>query len=183
MAASISLTEQQIVTALRTVLISILPNGMPIIRSQVNRVAEPLVADFVMMTPSRRTRLATNIDTFIDEPAAQPPIGQRNSLAKMELVVQLDVHGPSGADNAQMIATLMRDEYATIAFTATGIDAQPLYCSEPLEAPFDNAEQQTEWRWTLDVCLQANIVVTTPQDFADVVEVDTISVDTLIPVP
>jgi len=44
----------------------ILPSGVPSIVGQENRVAEPPANDFVIMTPVRRKRLSTNIDTFID---------------------------------------------------------------------------------------------------------------------
>jgi hypothetical protein len=175
--ASISLTEFQTLQALRSVLLGIVPDGTPVIRSQVNRVPEPLETNFVMMTPILRTRLATNRDVFIDLPLASPPIGNRNSLTSMQLTVQLDIHGPSSADNAQMISTLLRDEYACIQFAATGFDVQPLYAEDPRETPFENAEQQTEWRWTVDVVLQTNPITTTQQDFADVVIVDAINVE------
>jgi len=170
------------------------PSGTPVIRSQVNRVPEPKSDNFVMMTPILRTRLATNTDTYIDSPGIPlvglrntllamqsgegvPSISIRNSLSPMEVTIQLDVHGMLSADNIQMISTLMRDEYATTAFRNTGYDVQPLYTSEPHEAPFDNAEQQTEWRWILDVCLQCNPVITTSQDFFDQVVIKLINVD------
>jgi|SRR5579862_4606055 len=177
MPAALSLTEKQTLTALRTVLLGILPDGLPIIRTEVNRVPEPAAPDFVLLTPISRIRLATNIDTWTDAPEAAPPIGTRDSLAKTEVVVQIDVHGPASADNAQTIATLLRDEYATIEFARTGVEVQPLYAEDPRQSPFENGEQQTEWRWTIDVHLQANPVVTTPQDFADVVEVTTYEAD------
>jgi hypothetical protein len=175
--ASISLTELQTLLSLRTVLLGIVPDGTPVIRSQINRVPEPLETNFVMMTPILRTRLATNRDTFTDAPLAVPPIGMRNSQTSMQVTVQLDIHGSDSADNAQMICTLLRDEYACIQFAATGFDVQPLYAEDPRETPFENAEQQTEWRWTVDVVLQANPVTMTLQGFADVVTIDAISVE------
>jgi hypothetical protein len=177
MAATISLTEQQTLTALRTVLLGILPDGTPVIRSEVNRVAEPSESDFCMLTPILRTRLATNTDSYIDAPFATPPVGLRNSLNPMQITVQLDVHGPASADNAQMISTLFRDEYACIQFAATGFDVQPLYAEDPRQTPFENAEQQTEYRWSVDVVLQANPVISTAQDFADVVVIDAFEAD------
>lgn len=178
MPATLSLTEQQTFEALRTVLLGILPSGTEVVKGQQNRVAEPIGPDFIVCTPILRTRLETNRDSFTDAPLATPPIGTRDSLAPTEVTVQLDVHGPASADNAQMISTLFRDEYAMIEFARLPYDVQPLYAEDPRQMPFENAEQQTEWRWTVDVVLQANPVVTTPQDFADVVVVTPIESDT-----
>jgi hypothetical protein len=177
MPATISLTEKQTMAALRAVLTGFLPAGIPVVRAEMNRVPEPMEGDFCVLTPILRTRLATNTDTFIDAPTATPPAGARNSLSPMQITVQIDVHGPASADNSQMIATLLRDEYACIQFTATGYDVQPLYTDDPRQTPYENAEQQTEWRWSIDTVLQANPVTTTAQDFADHLLVTPIIVD------
>lgn len=177
MAASITLTEVQTITALRTVLLGVMAPEVEIVKGQINRVPEPLSADFLVLTPLLRARLSTNVDTFTDEPTATPPIGRRNSLVPTQLTVQIDIHGPSSADNAQIISTVLRDEYATKAFEATGVEVQTLYAEDPRQMPFLNGEQQIEWRWTVDAVLQVNPVVRTPQDFADVVEATLIEVD------
>lgn len=63
---TISLTEEQIFTALRSFLLSaVLPNTA-VVKAQINRVAEPLGADFVMMTPLRQDRLETNETSYFD---------------------------------------------------------------------------------------------------------------------
>lgn len=183
MPATISLTERQTLSALRTVLRGILPSGTPVIRGEVNRVPEPRENDFVVYWPILRTRLSTNVTTFDDEPLHAPPIGLRNDLGPTQVTVQCDVHGPNSPDNAQMIATLIRSEYGCQAFTATGYDVQPLYADDPRQSPFDNAEQQLEWRWSVDVVLQANPVVSTPQDFADQAHVTTFEADIPGPLP
>ena len=184
--ARISLTEKQIFTALRGVLADFLTPGIPIIRAQVNRVPEPAQADFVLMSPIRRERLATNIVAYHDD-----PITPANAVATLEMpteiTYQLDVHGPASTENAQIIATVLRSEQACDAFAATGHDIAPLYASDPHEMPFINAEQQFEWRWIVEACIQANIIVTLPQQFADKVTVTPIPIDLepdfLIPVP
>jgi hypothetical protein len=60
-----SVTEADVYQSLKNFLATILPSGIPILRTQINRVVSP-VGDFVMMTPLSRTRLATNIDATID---------------------------------------------------------------------------------------------------------------------
>jgi hypothetical protein len=171
MPATIDLTEAQTIAALRTVLLGFLPSGIEVVRAEVNRVPEPAEADFCILTPTTRVRLATNFETYIDEPTATPPVGLRTSQVSTEVTIQIDVHGPASADNAQAISTLLRSEYATIAFTQTGLAVQPLHAEDPRQTPFQNAEQQYEWRWTVDAVLQANPVIGTPQDFADEVEI------------
>jgi hypothetical protein len=62
----LSPTNSQIMAAVRSVLLAVLPAGMEVIQSQVNRVPEPPGADFVVLTPIIRTRLSTNVDTYQD---------------------------------------------------------------------------------------------------------------------
>lgn len=52
--------------ALRAFLLAILPTGTEVVQGQDNRVPEPSEGDFVVMTPLRRDRLATNTDTYND---------------------------------------------------------------------------------------------------------------------
>ena len=44
-----------------------------------------------------------------------------------------------------------------------------------------NDQQQYEWRWVVEAMLQANQVVSVPQQFADQVTVEIISVDASYP--
>jgi hypothetical protein len=58
--------DSQIFTALRTFLLGVLPAGVDVLQAQANRVPEPAGADFVLMTPLRRERLETNVDSSAD---------------------------------------------------------------------------------------------------------------------
>lgn len=62
----LSLSQTQTFVALRSVLLAILPPCTEVILGQVNRVPEPKVLDFVVMTPLRRDRIETNVDTYSD---------------------------------------------------------------------------------------------------------------------
>jgi hypothetical protein len=62
----VSPNQSNILTALRSYLLAVLPPGVDVLRSQVNRVAESVDADFVMMTPLRQERLETNVDSYAD---------------------------------------------------------------------------------------------------------------------
>lgn len=113
--------------------------------------------------------------------------GAQNFLQPIKKTIQIDVHGESSADNAHIISTLFRDGYGVDAFNTIGVgigqfvigenaigsfNIQPLYCDDPKQMPFMNAEQQTEERWIVQCVVQANLVVkVTPQQFADTVKV------------
>lgn len=208
-----------------------LPAGVPVLRGQINRVAEPNAADFVIMTPLRQRRIETNVDTYADvaftasingsvmavtsvltgtiDVGAQLfgvglasgtttitgvlsgtggvgtylvnpsqnlastvlAAGTENLLQPSEIVIQLDVHGPNSADNAQIITTLFRDDYGVQQFLSSSYDVAPLYADDPKQLPFTNDQSQWEDRWIIEAYLQANQVVTLPQQFADALQV------------
>lgn len=99
--------------------------------------------------------------------------------------VQLDFHSDSGAggDMANTVSALFRDAYGVQQFAdqSPNYGVVPLYADDPRQAPFINDQQQWEWRWTVQAMLQANIVVSVPQQYADAVDVDVISVDAEFP--
>lgn len=179
MSVTLSLTESQAITALRSFLLGILPDGTEVVRGQDNRVPEPQGDDFVTMTPIGRERLETNVDTYTDGYPDAP--STKSILQPTKVTVQLDVHGPASADNAQIITTLFRDEYATDAFAASGFDVTPLYANDAHQMPFVNGEQQVEDRWVVDVVMQCNPVVGVPQQFASQIDVGLISVTVAYP--
>lgn len=182
MTPTLSLTEAQALTALRTFLIGVLAPGIEVIAGQDNRVPEPAGTDFVVMTPMLRERIETNVTTTFDGYFATPSVpGTRADMQAIKLTVQIDVHGPAGGDNAQTITTLFRSDYAVDAFAASGFDVTPLYTGEPHQVPFLNAEQQIEERWSIDAVMQCNPIVTTAQDFAAALNIGLIEVDATYP--
>lgn len=178
MPTTISITESNLFDALRQFLLGIVAAGVEVVRGQDNGVGEPVGTDFIEMWPIAMPRLATNSDSYID-PGTNP--GTRNSKQSIAAHVQIDVHGPNSTDNANMITTLFRDEYACISFAAINPDIQPLYCDDPKQIPFINGENQYETRWIIEAVIQYNPVTQTPQDFADAVQVGIISVDAAYP--
>lgn len=178
MPATISITESDVYTALRTFLVGILADGVEVVQAQQNGVPEPAVADYVLMNAIAAPRLGTNVDSYTD-PGTNP--GTRNSMQSIGYRVQLDVHGPNSADNAAMISTLFRDEYACIQFASVNPNIQPLFCEEPKQIPFINGENQYEQRWIIDAAIEYNPVTQTPQDFFDEATVGIVSVDAAYP--
>ncbi len=62
---TISQTEERTLIGLRSFLLAVLPAGTEVIKGQVNRVAEPIGPDFVVMTPLMQPRLGTNETTYL----------------------------------------------------------------------------------------------------------------------
>lgn len=63
---AITPTTSNVLTQLRAFLLDVLPAGVIVAAAQQNRVPEPKTADFVLMTPIRFERLATNVDASAD---------------------------------------------------------------------------------------------------------------------
>ena len=252
MSATVSPNQSQVFTALVGALgmFGLIPTNpaqpVTIIRGQVNRVPEPLGADFVVLWPIGRDPLANAIEEYADVqvtgsiggasvsgailtisgviaglPAAGqtiygagvtagcrivrqltgPPggagdyattpcatvaaqtlyLGTVGLIHPTEITVQADIHGPSSADNIARIAALFPKQFGVEAFAAQGIALAPLYTGIPRQSPFDNAEQQVEERWTIDLCMEAHVIVTTTMQFADKVKVGLIEVDAAYP--
>lgn len=178
MPAALSLTETQTITVLRTFLVGILPAGIPVIRTEINRVPEPEQDNFVTLTPALRSRLATNVVTYTQTTLTD---GAQATEQSTQVTIQIDVHGPDSADNAQIISTMLRDSYACDQFAASGYPVQPLYASDPRQLVFMDGEQQQEMRWSVDAVLQANPVVSVPTQTANVLTTGVIPADVTYP--
>lgn len=168
-------TEDEVLTAFRAFIVSLALTGVDeadVIQSQVNRVPEPTGADFVVFTPTYRKRIATNVESWSTAPDPAPPPTELRMERDTEITLQLDIHGPNSADNAQVIATVWRSDYGCRAIDPPIF--QPLYASDGHQAPFLNAEKQYENRWVMSVLMQANVAVSTETAFADSIGVEII---------
>lgn len=161
-ALPIDLIEDVLMTALRTFLLSVLPDGVEVFQGQANRVPEPIGPDFIVMTPIGRLRLATNV---VEYDKTDPAADTLDIRAATQITVQLDLHGPSGSDFAQTVATLWRDDYGCEKLDPTGAIV-PLYADDGAQIPFLNGENQYENRWVMKVVLQGSPNISTPQEFA-----------------
>ncbi|MDE2426347.1 MAG: hypothetical protein KGO96_10630 [Elusimicrobia bacterium] len=108
--------------------------------------------------------------------------GVRSDLAAFELVVQADVHGPNSGDNSTILQALLRSEYGTDAFSASGADVSPLHCDDAKQIPFINAENQYEDRWVLEMHLQVNPTVMTWQQFAASIKINLVQAGAVGPI-
>ncbi len=174
MTVSISITDTDVFSALRTFLLASLPSGTEVIQAQNNGVPMPL-GGFVAMNNAGTKRLATNVDTYVD-PGTNP--GTKDVLMKAEYHIDLDFYGPNSAAWANTIQALFRDEYATSSFPS---NIQPLYADDPVQVPFIDGEQQYEQRWRMTTVLQYDPVVSVSQDFAGTLTVGIVEIDTKYP--
>ena len=80
--------------------------------------------------------------------------------------------------------TALRDEFGVAFFAALAPPLNgvvPLYADDPRQTPFINSEQQYEWRWVIEVCLQVDQTVTVPQTYSDSATVDVVDVSAAYP--
>jgi hypothetical protein len=166
MPASIDLVGDDVLAAVRTFLLDVLPDTVQIIATQDNGLSMP-PREFVALTPHRLRRLETNVATYAD-PGANP--GTQAIRTATEAVVQLDCYGPNATQYAAVVGALFRDTYAVDRFPA---DIVPLYADDAVQLPLVTGETTWLMRWTLDLHLQINPVVTVAQDFAAALEVGT----------
>ena len=66
MPALVNLGDTEIMTAVRAVLLHLLPPGVEVIRAYGNRVPQPVTPDFCVLSELRRERLSTNRDKDTD---------------------------------------------------------------------------------------------------------------------
>lgn len=165
MAVEIHPTDETVMTAVRTFLLDVLPDGWEVFQGQDNRVPEPSAVNFVVMTPAHRKRLSTNTVTWDTTDPAPTTLAHDSDV---EVRTQLDIHGPGGADAGSMIATLMRDEWGIEQLRGFGVT--PLYATDGDQVPFINGEGQYENRWVMEVAFQIVPTVSTPAEFAATLE-------------
>ena len=170
MPATISVTESQLFTALRTFLLEVIDSGVEVIQTQNNRVPMPK-GPFVAMTPIRIDGLSTSVTDYTDTARADTRTTQWQ--------VQLDFYGPQASMQAATVAQLWRTSWAAEQLSSGPI--QPLYPGEPLQTTMVNAEMQWESRWTLDLFAQFNPITTVAQQSAIALEIGLAEVDTTFP--
>lgn len=159
MSVTISITDDDVFTALGNFLVAVLPANTPVIQLQDNGVAMP-TGPFVGMNNGNMKRLATNTDTYTDPVTT---IGTKLMGSPSAYTMTVDLYGPDAGAWAATIQALFRDEFATSLFPD---NIQPLYADDPIQIPLINGEQQWEQRWRLQAVMQTSAVVTVPQDFA-----------------
>lgn len=137
------------------------------------------ITAFLSGTGAEGTYEVNNSQTVTSEVMAA---GVTAIMQPTKLTQQLDVHGPTSSDNAQVISTVFRDIYACDFFANSDFPSvSPLYTEDPRQVPFENDQQQIEYRYVVEAHLQADQVVELPQQFAESLVVGIISVEATYP--
>lgn len=110
-------------------------------------------------------------------PSQSMAAGKAALTQKVQVLMQCDVHGPSSSDNAQIITTAFEDPIAERYFRPKETLISPLYADEPRQSPFLNGEDQYEFKWTVDLHLNAAQTVVFSQEFASVLDATPIPAD------
>lgn len=122
-----------------------------------------------------------NVDTSQTVSSTRMASGALVRAQQVQATFQLDIHGDAGGDTSRIVSTMFFDDYAVEQFAALNTMVSPLFCNDPKQMPFSNAEQQYEDRWVMEVTMQVNSVVTAPQQYADALAVELVNVDASYP--
>ena len=172
MSAIVTPTQSDLFTALRSFILGLI--SCEVIQGLGNGVPMPL-GGFIAMTELFQNRLSTNIHNYADP---TPTTGTVSAQQAMQVTVQIDCYGPSSAEWAVILSTLLRDEYGCNAMAP---NVQPLNADDPKMMPLIDGEMQYEQRWTITALLQVNPVVSIPMQFFDQAQVVLIDVDEAYP--
>lgn len=176
MTLTVSPNLNDVFTAVRAFILTIVPAGTKVIRGPVNRAAQP-AADHVVITPTYRKQLRTNIATDVD-PFPDPGDGTTALEQGVQVNIQTDFYGGVSGDWAAMFSTVWRSEEGV---TALAPACAPLYADEGRMVPLVTGEEQYLERWMVPAVLQYNPVTTVLQQFADAASANIINVDERYP--
>ncbi|WP_281083906.1 phage neck terminator protein [Klebsiella quasivariicola] len=182
MPAGVKITETDLLTALRGFLIAVAGDTYEVIKGQDNQVATP-IGRFIVMTSMLTPELNKPYSTFTDNGANAA--GEEHTHQAREWICQIDVYGDQAAAMATAIATMTRSSWGARKFSEltkkSGFTISPLYADVPHQTTMINGERQYEARWTVDLHLQFNQVISTDMQFADQLYVNPVSVDAEFP--
>lgn len=180
MAFVLGQTQSQALTVVANWLIAVTGfDPSVVVQGQPNRVAAPSAASYIVFTPITRLRLSTNEVAYSSNNSGS--LNQHTLTQSTQFTVQVDVYGPQSADWAQVISTEFRSGDAVYFFFEAGLDRAPLYTSDPRQLPFADESDQIQMRWSVDLVMNIQPGVTSPQDFADSLSVGIYNVDVKFP--
>lgn len=151
MTISLTPSEDDAAKALRLFLVNVLPAGIEVFRGQVNRVATPKAANFVVLWPVRRERLETNVDQFVDTKIIASIAGNVMTVTDVDygrLKAGSVLFGTGVVLGTQVISQLSGSAGGTGTYQVSGTQAM---ISSILAAGVLNAMQPTELTFQVDV--------------------------------
>lgn len=152
--ATINITDREIIKVLR-------PYFMELLGAENNQViaglqnGSPLPENAVVLFPIHEQDLDKGVDYFDKES------GEAFVLNSVKMRLQVDLYGSDAHMRARKIANVWRDMYTTERFSVL----QPLYADGVRFMQFINEKSQFEKRYTIELYLQYNTVVTYDIDY------------------
>lgn len=140
-----------------------------VIRGMGNRVPMPL-PNFVNVQALSRSRIATDVQC--PDTTSQLPTTM-GLLQSIQYNVQIDCYGPQSSLWSDMLSTILRSEQGVNLLAP---NCAPLYADDARMIPLVDGEQQWEERWCLDAAFEVDSLVTAPQQYADALTLQFISV-------
>ncbi len=150
-------TQSQIMQQLRSFLLAVLPatgsDGLPIsvIAGQQNRIPEPSGGDFIIFTPIRRRRLATNLDQLEDVQFTASINGSTMTVSAVEigeLTPGATVYGANVTANTVIVSQISGTPGGAGTYQVAPSQSA---VSEVMGAGAQNYTQSTEIVFQLDV--------------------------------
>lgn len=164
-ARTISIKQDDLLRVIKAFILSLVTQ--PVLRTPVNRASMPK-GSFVAMSPGRVKALATNSTS-----------GMRNVKRPSQFDCQIDCYGIDAGDTAAMLSIMFRDQYAIEVFESQPLEIVPLYANDAQQMPIVTGEEQYLERWTFEIALQFNPVVSMPAQSANMLELSLRNVTTL----
>lgn len=146
-----SVTESNVFTALRSFLLSVLPTATDVIKAQVNRVPEPANPNFVLMTPLRRERIETNIDSSADVLFTASIAGNVMTVTQVSFGTIAIGNTVFGTGLAAGTLTITGQLTGTGGIGTYSVSLAQNLASQPFAAGLMNYMQPTEFTIQLDV--------------------------------
>ena len=165
MTATLSITEDQMFDAVWG-FVSGLITGANVLKGFQNMTSTPL-GSYIVVQPGIKQRANQGVRTY--DPVALLQQVERDSI----YAYQVDCYGPAGPDQADIVSIAWRSLWACDYFAGNlvtptpgaPLPVTPLYADEPVQLNIVNGELAYEQRFMLKLYLQANTVVSLPQDF------------------
>ena len=173
MTATVAPLQSDVFTALRGFILGLI--ACEVIQGLGNGVSMP-AGPFIALTELFHNRLSTNTSVYADP---TPTTGTVTKTQALQATFQIDCYGPQSSDWANILTTLLRDEYGCNALAP---NVQPLNADDPKMMPLIDGEQNYEQRWTITALFQVNPAITLPMQFADQVQVGLVGVNETYPV-
>ena len=171
MTISVDINDQDVFTAMRAYIASIVGDAVEIIQGLDNDVPMPK-GNFVVMTSLGMERLGTNLKAYNS-------VNQTATITTpYKYNIQLDFYGSDSQKWAAAVKALFFDDYAVSQFPD---NIAPLYMDDAVQMALINGEQQYEQRWRVSTYLQYNPSITVTQQSATSIDVGLYPIDVLQP--